>query len=74
MNLRELLDSFETNGLDRKHLCLVHEALGMNLEELRDLLPGREFDSELVHESLRGMLRALHFLREEAHVIPTGLP
>jgi serine/threonine-protein kinase SRPK3 len=74
MNLRKLLDSFETNGLDRKHLCLVYEALGMGLEELRDLLPGREFDSELVRESLHGILRALLFLREEARVIPTGLP
>jgi serine/threonine-protein kinase SRPK3 len=74
MNLRKLLDSFKTNGPDRKHLCLVHEALGMNLEELRDLLPGGEFDSELVRESIRGKLRALHFLREEAHVIHTGLP
>jgi serine/threonine-protein kinase SRPK3 len=74
MNLRKLLDSFETNGLDRKHLCLVHEVLGMNSEELRDFLPGRGFDSELVRESLRGILRALHFLRVEARVIPTVLP
>lgn len=73
LNLRKLLDSFEINGPNGNHLCLVHEALGMNLEELRDLVPGREFASELVRESLRNILRALHFLREEAHVIHTGL-
>lgn len=74
MNLRRLLDSFEINGPNGKHPCLVQEALGMNLEELRDLVPGREFTSDLVRESLRDILRALHFLREEAHVIHTGLP
>jgi len=74
MNLRRLLDSFEIDGPNGKHHCLVHEALGMNLEELRDLVPGREFTSDLVRESLRDILRALHFLREEAHVIHTGLP
>jgi serine/threonine-protein kinase SRPK3 len=74
MNLRRLLDSFEINGPNGKHPCVVHEALGMNLEELRDLVPGREFASDLVRESLRDVLRALHFLREEAHVIHTGLP
>lgn len=74
MNLRRLLDSFEVNGPNGKHHCLVHEALGMNLEELRDLVPGREFTSDLVRESLRDVLRALHFLREDAHVIHTGLP
>lgn len=73
MNLRKLLDSFEIDGPNGKHLCLVHEALGMNLEELRDLVPGREFAPDLVRQSLRDILRALHFLREEAHVIHTGL-
>lgn len=46
----------------------------MNLEELRDPVSGREFTSDLVRESLSETLRALHFLREEAHVIHTGLP
>jgi len=73
MNLRKLLDSFEIDGPNGKHLCLVHEALGMNLEDLRDLVPGREFAPDLVRQSLRDILRALHFLREEAHVIHTGL-
>ena len=73
-SLRRLLDSFEINGPNGKHSCLVHEALGMNLGELRDLVPSGEFTSDLVRESLSETLRALHFLREEAHVIQTGLP
>jgi serine/threonine-protein kinase SRPK3 len=74
MSLRRLLDSFEIQGPSGKHLCLVHEALGMSFEELGDLIPGQGFASDLVRESLRGILRALHFLREEAHIIHTGLP
>jgi serine/threonine-protein kinase SRPK3 len=73
MSLRRLLDSFEIQGPNGKHLCLIHEALGMSLEELRDLVPGQGFASELIRESLRSILRALHFLREEAHIIHTGL-
>lgn len=53
LNLRRLLDSFEIDGPNGNHLCLVHEALGMNLEVFRDLVPGREFASDLVRESLR---------------------
>ena len=56
------------------HLCLVHEALGMNLEELRDLVPDRVFAPDLVRQSLRDILRALRSLHEEAHVIHTGPP
>lgn len=74
LNLRRLLDSFNIEGPNGRHVCLVHEALGMNLEDLRDLVPNREFASDLIRESLRGILRALHFLREEAHVIHTGSP
>lgn len=55
------------------HLCLVHEALGMNLE-LRDLVPDRVFAPDLVRQSLRDILRALRSLHEEAHVIHTGPP
>lgn len=47
LNLRKLLDSFEINGPDGNHLCLVHEALGMNLKQLRDLVPGQEFARDL---------------------------
>lgn len=70
--VRRLLDSFEIGGPHGRHTCLVHEALGMNLEELRELVPGRIFAPDLIRQSLRGVLRAMHFLHEEAHVIHTG--
>lgn len=71
-HVRRLLDSFVLNGPDVQHTCLVHEALGMNLEELRDLVPDRELSSDLVRQSLRDILRAMHFLHEEARVVHTG--
>lgn len=70
--VRRLLDSFEINGPHGSHACLVHEALGMNLEELRELVPGRMFAADLIRQTLREVLRGLHFLHEEAGVIHTG--
>jgi hypothetical protein len=72
-SLRKLLDSFEIIGPHGNHICLVHEALGMSLEELRDRVPDREFAADLVRQTLRDVLRVLHFFREEAHVVHTGL-
>jgi serine/threonine-protein kinase SRPK3 len=45
----------------------------MSLDELRDLVSNREFAADLVRQTLRNILRVLHFFREEAHVIHTGL-
>lgn len=71
-HIRRLLDFFEISGPHGKHTCLVHEALGMNLEELRDLVPDRMFAANLIRQSLRDILRGLYFLHEEACVIHTG--
>lgn len=71
-HVRQQLDSFELTGPHGKHVCLVHEALGMNLEELQDLIPGGLFEPDLVRQILRSILRALHFLHGEARVIHTG--
>jgi serine/threonine-protein kinase SRPK3 len=73
LNLRKFLDSFEINGPNGKHICLVHEASGMCLEDFRAYLPDRVFSADLIRETFSDLLRALHFLREEAHVIHTGL-
>lgn len=71
-HIRQLFDSFEVSGPHGKHTCLVHEALGMNLEELKDLVPGGMFAADLVRQSLRDILRGLHFLHEEARIVHTG--
>lgn len=71
-HVRKLLDSFDISSPNGRHTCLVHEALGMNLEELRELVPSRVFAADLIRQSLRDVLRGMHFLYEEAHVVHTG--
>lgn len=44
----------------------------MNLEELKDLVPGGMFAADLVRQSLRDILRGLHFLHKEARIVHTG--
>jgi len=72
--VRKLIDSFELSGPDGEHTCLVHEALGMNMEELRDLVPRGAMNGYLVRQFLRPVLRGMRFLHEDAHVIHTGQP
>jgi hypothetical protein len=72
--VRKLLDSFEIDDTNGKHVCHVHEALWMNFDELRNLIPGRVFNVELVRETLRNVLRGLYFLHEDVHVVHTGQP
>lgn len=72
-HIRRLLDSFEISGPHGNHTCLVHQALGMNLEELRELIPGGMFAADLMRQSLRDILRGLYFLQEDAGIIHTGI-
>ncbi|KAK0253464.1 hypothetical protein LTR02_002537 [Friedmanniomyces endolithicus] len=72
--VRKLIDSFELSGPDGEHTCLVHEASGMNMEELRDLVPRGAMNGYLVRQFLRPVLRGMRFLHEDAHVIHTGQP
>ncbi|SMR58372.1 unnamed protein product [Zymoseptoria tritici ST99CH_1E4] len=69
--IRALLDSFVVSGPHGEHTCLVHEALGMNMEELKELLG--EIPPDFIQQCLRDILRAIHFLHQEAHVIHTDV-
>jgi serine/threonine-protein kinase SRPK3 len=70
--IRELLDSFEISGLHGRHVCLVHEPLGVTLDEVRDFTKNRVFDEDLVRQTVRPILTGLEFLHKEAQVIHTG--
>jgi len=72
-NLRKLLESFEIDVPHGKNICLVHEVLSMSMEDFRRYLPNREFSAEIIRETFGYVLRALNFLRKEAHVVHTGL-
>ncbi|KAH0284078.1 kinase-like protein [Aureobasidium namibiae CBS 147.97] len=69
--IRSLLDSFEIQGPHGRHICLVHEPLGISFEELRDLTADRVFDEDLIRQTFRPILQGFEFLHEEAQVIHT---
>jgi len=70
--IRILLDSFEVDGPNGRHICLVHEPLGISFDELRTLTAEGMFDEDLVRQTFRHVLTGLEFLHKEAHVIHTG--
>lgn len=56
----------------RIHTCLVHPPLGISLDQLTSLLPGKVMSSSMVRTTMRNILAALDFLHTEAQVIHTG--
>ncbi|KAG8625798.1 hypothetical protein KVT40_006199 [Elsinoe batatas] len=72
-HVRRLLDSFEVIGPNGKHICLVHEPLGMSFNDLRRLIPTKVFDEELLRQTMRPIIKGLQFLHGEAGVIHTDL-
>ncbi|KAI5193501.1 hypothetical protein E4T38_09947 [Aureobasidium subglaciale] len=72
-HIRRLLDSFEVEGPHGRHICLIHEPLGISLAERRDLTSGRVFDEDLIRQIFRPILEGLDFLHREAKVIHTGI-
>ncbi|KEQ90374.1 hypothetical protein AUEXF2481DRAFT_48747 [Aureobasidium subglaciale EXF-2481] len=72
-HIRRLLDSFEVEGPHGRHICLIHEPLGISLAERRDLTSGRVFDEDLIRQIFRPILEGLDFLHREAKVIHTDL-
>ena len=70
--VRELLDSFKAMGPAGEHQCLVHEPLGMSMETLRQLSPGRTLPEQLLKAFLIHMLQALDFLHTDAKMVHAG--
>lgn len=69
--IRILLDSFEVDGPNGRHVCLVYELLGISFNELRTLTAEQMFDEDLIRQTFRHILTGLEFLYNEAHVIHT---
>ena len=70
--VRELLDSFKLQGLAGEHQCLVHEPLGMSMETLRQLSPGRKLPEVLLKVFIVHLLQALDFLHTYARMVHAG--
>ena len=71
--VRELLDSFKATGPAGEHQCLVHEPLGMSMETLKQLNPGRKLPKNLLKIFLIHLLQALDFLHMDAEMIHAGI-
>ena len=71
--VRELLDSFRATGPTGEYHCLVHEPLGMSMETLRQLGPGRKLPENVLKLFLIHLLRALDFLHTDAEMIHAGI-
>ncbi|KAG9556661.1 kinase-like protein, partial [Aureobasidium melanogenum] len=69
--IRRLLDSFEVQGPHGRHICLVHEPLGISFDELRDFTADRVFDEDLIRQTFRPISEGFDFLHREAKVIHT---
>ena len=70
--VRELLDSFKVLGPAGEYQCLIHEPLGMSMDTLRQLSPGRKLPESLLKVFLKHLLQALDFLHTDARMIHAG--
>lgn len=69
-----MLDNFEVTGsTGKKHQCLVHKPLGINLADLQDNYPSGKYTKELLRATLKHVFMALDFLHTEAQVIHAGM-
>ncbi|OBT44961.1 CMGC/SRPK protein kinase [Pseudogymnoascus sp. WSF 3629] len=71
--VRNLQEAFEISGPDGKHWCLVHQPLGVSLQEWQGGFEGGRLRGEVLRGVVRCLLLALEFLHEEAGVIHTDI-
>ncbi|OJD24903.1 hypothetical protein ACJ73_03727 [Blastomyces percursus] len=70
--LTMLLDSFKVAGPYGQHICLVHQPLGMSLNELKMRARGKVFTKGVLRSSIRKILAAVvDYLHMEAYIIRT---
>ncbi|KAB8210260.1 U4/U6 small nuclear ribonucleo protein PRP4 [Aspergillus parasiticus] len=70
--IRKMLSHFYVQGPSGRHICLVHEPLGMNVNELLRHIPGRTMTLESMKPAIRQLLGVLNFLHSVARLIHTG--
>ncbi|RAK96128.1 kinase-like protein [Aspergillus ibericus CBS 121593] len=70
--IRKLWDHLFLNGPHGRHVCLVHQPLGLSVDQFLYFLPGKVMSLEDLRPCLRQVLGILDFLHTDAHVIHTG--
>ncbi|OBT61314.1 hypothetical protein VE03_09523 [Pseudogymnoascus sp. 23342-1-I1] len=71
--IRSLRDSFQLPGKCGPHECLIHDALGLTLGEIREMSDGGKVSIDLLKPFTTCLLVALDFLHTEAHVVHTDI-
>lgn len=71
--IHKLLGHFYIEGPHgRRHICLVHQPLGLSVEQFLSFFPERVLSIEDLKPCLRQILGVLDFLHAEARIIHTG--
>lgn len=69
---RPLLDSFDIDGPEDKHRCLIHPALGEGIVPVLDRCPNQRLPSPVLAFVLVRLFLALDYLHSECQIIHTG--
>ncbi|XRM42851.1 hypothetical protein ABZX51_006063 [Aspergillus tubingensis] len=69
--IRQLWDHFFLEGPHGRHMCLVHQPLGLSVDQFLYFFPGRVMNLDALKPCLRQVLGIVDFLHTEAKVIHT---
>lgn len=58
-HVRKLIEAFEVQGPHGRHICLVHEPMGMSLNEVRAERPNGVLSAAAIRELFRYIVRGL---------------
>ena len=71
--VRKALDSFQIDATEGPYHCLVHQPLGISLQDLQNRFRAKVLPEKLVKLTLIHLLLALDYLHSEAGIIHTGM-
>ncbi|KAK2790266.1 hypothetical protein FQN53_000032 [Emmonsiellopsis sp. PD_33] len=72
-NVRRLLDSFELDGPDGRHVVLVFEAAQMSLRDMKVIFFPDGFDEDFVRGAIIELLKAVDFLHTQGQIVHTDI-
>ncbi|KAG6290732.1 hypothetical protein E4U46_001627 [Claviceps purpurea] len=71
--VRSLLDTFDIDGPNGRHSCLVHPALWENLNLARRRTCAERFSGPAMASVLKHLFHALDLLHQECHIVHTDI-
>lgn len=70
--IRTLLDSFEVNGPEGSHLCLVYPPMREPLSMYQRRFDDRKMPLALIKVYIHALLMGLEYLHKECRIVHTG--